>query len=85
MAKSKTKAKAAAGASTRGKPKRKTKTARTDWDALIVKLQSGPKGGTIVRKCSTPGVAQVTRCRLIDTYEGIGGETDGVTLTLYRA
>lgn len=74
-------------------PRKKTKRAtnlkgrktRTDWDSIIYKLQHGPKRTTVRRVCSTPGVAQVTRVRLLDAYEGIEAETKGTTLILSRA
>lgn len=61
-----------------------TKT-RTDWNSVIYKLQHGPKSKTVRHVCSSPGVAQVTRVRLLEVYEGIEAETKGSTLILSRA
>jgi hypothetical protein len=63
----------------------KGRKTRTDWDSIIYKLQHGPKSKTLRHRCSTPGVAQVTRVRLLDAYDGIEAETRGVMLILSRA
>lgn len=67
---------------TRKKTKPEGRKTRIDWNSIIYKLQHGPKNATVRRKCSTPGVAQVTRVRLLNSYEGIEAETKGVTLIL---
>lgn len=70
----------------RKKMKRTTgRKTRTDWDSIIYKLQHGPKSTTVRRVCSTSGVAQVTRVRLLNAYDGIEAETKGATLILSRA
>ena len=73
----------------RKKLKRKTnlksRKTRKDWNAAIYALQHGPKNKTIQHKCSTPGVAQVTRVRLLAVYDGIEAETKGSTLIISRA
>ena len=86
-------AKKVAATSRKKKSRKKTKRAtnlkgrktRTDWNALIYGLQKAPKGKTLRRVCSSPGVAQVTRVRLLEAFEGIEAETKGSTLIVSRA
>lgn len=74
---------------TKRKTKRRTnlknKATRRNWNDAIYKLQHGPKSKTIRHTCSTPGVAQVTRVRLLAAYDGIEAETKGATLIISRA
>ncbi len=75
------------------KTKRKTKrttnlkgrATRTDWNEIIYKIQKGPKSKTFKRELSSAGVAQVTRVRLLQAFDGIEAETQGATLFISRA
>lgn len=54
---------------------------RKDWGAIIDRLNQSPKGSISI-KMGSPGSAQVTRCRLLEQWNGIDVHTVGSTLHL---
>ena len=54
---------------------------RKDWPAIIDRLNKSPKG-TISIGMGSPGSAQVTRCRLLEQWNGIEVRTIGARLHL---
>ena len=57
---------------------------RRDWSAIIDRLNNNPKGAISIRMGS-PGSAQVTRCRLLEQWNGLEVHTFGSTLHLKLA
>ena len=55
-----------------------------DWDEVYLKLMKGKRKSRRVR-LGSPGSAQVTRCRLLETYHGIEARTEGNLLIITRA
>lgn len=54
---------------------------RKNWETIIEQLNSSPKRELKVRMGS-PGSAQVTRCRLLENWNGLEVTTKGATLIL---
>ena len=54
---------------------------RRDWPAIIDRLNKSPKGAISINMGS-PGSAQVTRCRLLEQWNGIEVSTIGARLHL---
>lgn len=54
---------------------------RYDWSAEIQKLNDSKKGVKIYH-LSSPGVAQVTRVRLLDEWNNLFARTEGSSLVL---
>ena len=46
-----------------------------NWESIIHNLNEG--GGTVKIQMGSPGSAQVTRCRLMDAYDGLYANTHG--------
>jgi hypothetical protein len=57
---------------------------RRNWPAIIDRLNHSPKGAISIRMGS-PGSAQVTRCRLLEQWNGIEVHTIGSVLHLKLA
>ncbi len=57
---------------------------RRDWPAIIDRLNKSPKGSISINMGS-PGSAQVTRCRLLEQWNGIEVRTVGARLHLMLA
>ena len=54
---------------------------RRDWPAIIDRLNKSPKGSISINMGSA-GSAQVTRCRLLEQWNGIEVRTVGARLHL---
>ena len=54
---------------------------RKNWPAIIDRLNGTSKGSISIRMGS-PGSAQVTRCRLLEQWNGLDVRTVGSTLHL---
>ena len=54
---------------------------RRNWPAIIKKLNTSPNGKMRI-KMGSPGSAQVTRCRLLEQWDGIDVTTSGSNLYL---
>jgi hypothetical protein len=54
---------------------------RRNWPAIIKKLNTSPSGKMRI-KMGSPGSAQVTRCRLLEQWDGIDVTTSGSNLYL---
>jgi len=52
---------------------------RRNWPAIIERLNTSPKG-SIAINMGSPGSAQVTRCRLLEQWNGIEVRTVGAKL-----
>ena len=57
---------------------------RRDWVAVIDRLNRSRSGYTRIRMGS-PGSAQVTRCRLLETWDNLEVWTDGPVLHMQLA
>jgi len=54
---------------------------RRNWPAIIDRLNTSPRGSLTINMGS-PGSAQVTRCRLLEQWNGIDVRTVGAKLYL---
>mgnify|MGYP003122656439 CR=1 FL=1 len=54
-----------------------------NWETVIHDLNDS--GGPVKIKMGSPGSAQVTRCRLMDTYDGLNAKTQGNDILLELA
>lgn len=57
------------------------KNQRRNWAEIIEKLNAS-SGGYMKIKMGSPGSAQVTRCRLLEEWNGLEAWTDGAMLHL---
>jgi hypothetical protein len=65
------------GAGAKKRPKKVKRAKQGSWEDRILALtESKP----LAHKCSSPGVAQVTRVRLMQAYDGIDAYTEGSIL-----
>lgn len=59
------------------------KNKNMDWELIINHLNES--GGPIKIHMGSPGSAQVTRCRLMDAYDGLNAKTRGHDIFLELA
>lgn len=52
-----------------------------NWSAIIERLNNSAKGELRI-EMGSPGSAQVTRCRLLETYSNLEATTIGATIHL---
>ncbi len=57
---------------------------RRNWPEIIDKLNKSQHGWMRLR-CGSPGSAQVTRCRLLNEWDGLEARTEGAVLILSLA
>ena len=57
-----------------------SKSKNMNWDSKIEKL-NGSKAGRLSVEMGSPGSAQVTRHRIMATYDGLFAKTNGSKIT----
>ncbi len=55
-----------------------------DWDEVVARLNK-TKSGKLTVQMGSPGSAQVTRCRLLESFTNLRARTEGAKLHLSLA